>query len=193
MRRFLDDNRLQLWAEAVVRYDNADDKDRVHLLDTRLGREQAAANQPHVAGNEVLAELIARLSLEDSGQPIGELMYRAGWTSTLAEGTDRSKQNEFAQGLTAAYWYSVEPPSTVGRPSAGTRQSLHCCPTLKSFASSAAATTTARSSRRIDCASMRARDTKHDARAGGGARTVGGDAAHRPGHNVARCSPAGGR
>ncbi len=105
MREYLDSNRLQLWAEAVARYESAEDKVEAHLIDRRLTMQQREANRGHASGNEVLADLIANLGTQDSGQPIGDLMYRAGWITTLAEGTDRRKQMDFAQGLIAAGWY----------------------------------------------------------------------------------------
>ena len=107
MREYLDEIRLQLWAEAVARYDAADDKDRVHLIDRRLMQVQSEVNRSYVVENDALNDLIGTLLSDDSGQPIAELMYRVGWITSPSEGTDRRKQNEFAQALKAAGWHKI--------------------------------------------------------------------------------------
>ena len=107
MREYLDENRLQLWAEAVAKYRNAQDQTSIHLIDRNLIQAQSQTNRSHVVINDALADLIAHLRVEDGGQPIAELMFRCGYISNRDDGLDRRRQNEFAQGLVAAGWYKI--------------------------------------------------------------------------------------
>ena len=100
---YLNENRDQLWAEAIHRHKAGEP----HFLPPHLEKEQEQVNKMFTPRNEAIDNRVADLSITYAGAPpqqLSDLLKESKLARDDAEAADIQKQRDLARALKAARW-----------------------------------------------------------------------------------------